>query len=85
LGLSSQYWHKGNQVDAGWTRRLMTGENLKPQRLWQEPKGGLLPVFTRDWQGKKGGISRSGVVTAGTPTDRLTHQWQSMAVNPCRF
>lgn len=46
LGLTANYWRKGNQVDPIYSQPLITGENLKPQRLWQEPKGSLLPVFT---------------------------------------
>lgn len=46
LGLTAVYWRKGNNVDTRWSQPLITGETLKPQRIWQEPKGGLLPVFT---------------------------------------
>lgn len=75
LGLSAQYWRKGNQVDAGWTRRLMTGENLKPQRLWQEPKGGLLPVFTAN------NISRLGVGKGKRAVSRVV-EWLRQANQP---
>lgn len=46
LGLTAVYWRKGNNVDVRWSQPLITGETLKPQRIWQEPQGGLLPVFT---------------------------------------
>ena len=75
LGLSAQYWRKGNQVDAGWTRRLMTGENLKPQRLWQEPKGGLLPVFTAN------NISRLGIGKGKRAVSRVV-EWLRQANQP---
>jgi len=75
LGLSAAYWRKGNQVDAGWTRRLMTGENLKPQRLWQEPKGGLLPVFTAN------NISRLGIGKGKRAVSRVV-EWLRQANQP---
>ncbi|MCA6602823.1 MAG: hypothetical protein IM537_22055, partial [Pseudanabaena sp. M57BS1SP1A06MG] len=75
LGLSAQYWRKGNQVDAGWMRRLMTGENLKPQRLWQEPKGGLLPVFTAN------NISRLGIGKGKRAVSRVV-EWLRQANQP---
>jgi hypothetical protein len=45
LGLPPQEWTAGNQVDSAWAARALTGEIIKPRRLWQEPGGGLLPVF----------------------------------------
>lgn len=48
LGLESEYWAVGSHVDAAWSVKAVTGEILKPRRLWQEPNGGLLPVFLVD-------------------------------------
>lgn len=51
LGLGRTYhpqtgsWLKGNEVPAEWTRRALTGEAIKPRRLWLGPHGAVLPVF----------------------------------------
>jgi hypothetical protein len=42
------YWEKGNAVDRSWAHSVITGEQVKPRRLWQHPKGGILPVFVAD-------------------------------------
>lgn len=38
-------WLKGSALDRGWARQGITGESIKPQRVWQEINGGALPVF----------------------------------------
>ena len=56
LGLSKDFWQKGSSIDSAWSHQAVTGEILKPRRLWQEPNGGILPVFTTE-----AGIKRIGV------------------------
>ena len=48
LGLDKVFWTAGNNLDADWSVRAITGEIVKPRRLWQEPNGGILPVFLVD-------------------------------------
>ena len=38
-------WLKGSALDRSWARQGITGESIKPQRVWQEVNGGALPVF----------------------------------------
>ncbi|MBE0541980.1 MAG: hypothetical protein IH623_11380 [Verrucomicrobia bacterium] len=46
LGLAPSQWAKAQGVEIVWSVRTAAGENIKPRRLWREPNGGLLPVFT---------------------------------------
>lgn len=46
LGLKSDQWAKSTNVNPSWGQRLITGENLRPRRLWQGPNGAVLPLFT---------------------------------------
>jgi hypothetical protein len=48
LGLDRGSWQKANDVDATWSRKALTGETLKPRRVWQGPRGEALPVFVPD-------------------------------------
>ncbi len=49
-------WLRGSQVPVDWSRRALTGENIRPRQLWQGPKSAVLPVFaTKD---KRLGIGR---------------------------
>lgn len=41
-------WSKGSAVSSDWTRRAVTGEAVKPRRLWQGKHGEALPVFIPD-------------------------------------
>lgn len=45
LGLESEFWYQGASLNGKWTQRSLTGETLKPRRVWLEPNGGELPVF----------------------------------------
>jgi hypothetical protein len=54
LGLGRPYdpetgsWLKGNAVPSEWTHRAITGEAIKPRRLWQGRHDATLPVFIDD-------------------------------------
>ena len=34
LGLKASLWTRGSEVDARWSHRAMTGEVVKPRRVW---------------------------------------------------
>jgi hypothetical protein len=46
LGLKADQWAKATGVSPSWGQRLITGENLRPRRLWQGPHNAVLPLFT---------------------------------------
>jgi hypothetical protein len=46
LGLKADQWAKANAVSMSWSHRLITGESLRPRRLWQGPHNVVLPLFT---------------------------------------
>ena len=48
LKLDQQYWHKGPSVPSTWSHRAVSGEMVKPRRVWEPPNGVPLPVFTCD-------------------------------------
>jgi len=58
LGLSKDFWQKGSSIDSAWSHQAVTGEILKPRRLWQEPNGGILPVFTTEASIKRIGVGK---------------------------
>jgi hypothetical protein len=61
LGLKASWWTKGSEVDPRWSLNLITGENLKPRRVWHALLGDsgasdfVLPLFVAD-----DGASHSG-------------------------
>ena len=46
LGLKADQWAKATSVSPSWGQRLITGDNLRPRRLWQGPHNAVLPLFT---------------------------------------
>jgi len=48
LGLKPEHWKKASAVPSTWGQRLISGENLRPRRLWEGPHDAILPVFTDD-------------------------------------
>lgn len=44
-GFAHNNWLRGNDVPAQWSRRAVTGEVIKPRRVWQGPLNAVLPVF----------------------------------------
>ena len=57
LNASTGSWSRGTNITASWGRRLLTGENVKPNHLWLSKHNAQLPVFVDD--GKRLGIGRS--------------------------
>src|SRR5690606_5200654 len=47
-------WKKGNAVDVSWSRRSVTGETIKPRRIWGDESVLPLPVFTDDRSARLG-------------------------------
>ncbi len=47
LGLKADQWAKATNVSPSWAQRLITGENLRPRRLWQGPHNAVLPLLSR--------------------------------------
>lgn len=48
VGLPRAGWAKGSDVETRWSCRAVTGEIIKPRRLWQADDGVVLPVFVAD-------------------------------------
>lgn len=48
VGLSRARWVKGSDVETRWSHKALTGEIIKPRRLWQAGDGVVLPVFVAD-------------------------------------
>ncbi len=48
LALDMAWWLKGPAVENRWAQKAVTGELIKPRRVWQNPQGATLPVFTTD-------------------------------------
>lgn len=47
-GLKSAYgrkWVRGSDIDTSWSRRALTGEVIRPRRLWLAERNTVLPVF----------------------------------------
>ena len=62
LQLSKDWWIKGSAVDRGWSQQAITREAIKPRRVWQDPHGGVLPVFVADTNSEQGrGAPRLGM------------------------
>jgi hypothetical protein len=38
-------WTRGAAVDARFSRHALTGESVRPRRVWQGPNGAILPIF----------------------------------------
>lgn len=67
LGLKAEAWVKGTAVDATWTRRSVTGESIKPRRVWLNHDSNPLPVF---WA-NSAEVKRLGVGRGKRATSRV--------------
>ncbi|HSH01929.1 MAG TPA: hypothetical protein VLL52_05365 [Anaerolineae bacterium] len=45
LGLDRRLWFRGSNVDATWAYQSITGEMIKPRRVWVDAYDNALPVF----------------------------------------
>ena len=59
-------WERGADVDTRWSIRALTGEIVKPRRVWYAPNGGLLPVFVDD-------TTRLGIGRGRRSVSRVVH------------
>jgi hypothetical protein len=50
-------WLRGTNVASEWSRRTLSGENIKPRQLWLGANDAILPVFIDD--AKQLGVGRS--------------------------
>ncbi|MBC7078228.1 MAG: hypothetical protein H5T92_07990, partial [Synergistales bacterium] len=57
-------WFKGADLPSEWSSRAMTGEVIKPRRLWRGPRGAVLPVFVESGGGARLGIGRGRRATS---------------------
>jgi hypothetical protein len=77
VGLPRAGWVKGSAVETRWSHRALTGEVVKPQRLWQARDGVVLPVFvasasmTQDRDADQG---RLGIGRGRRPVSRVV-EW----------
>jgi hypothetical protein len=76
-------WLKGVALGSEWTHRALSGEAVKPQRVWQGAHGAMLPVFTD--RERRLGIGRGRRMPARVaewlrasqrPLALLTNGWQ---------
>jgi hypothetical protein len=88
LGLKRSWWTKGSEVDAHWSHKTLTGEVVKPRRVWHaiasDPTGTqssadnfVLPLFVADRPaggGRTGDGERLGVGRGLRPVSRVT-EW----------
>jgi hypothetical protein len=65
LGLDRARWLKGSDVDARWSQKAMTGEIIKPRRVWVRDDGCSLPCFVADSSPAAGGIAEDGRLGIG--------------------
>lgn len=54
---SGATWTRGSDVAPRFSRRMPASDILRPRRVWQDPNGGVLPIFIDDQ--KRLGIGRS--------------------------
>ncbi|WP_434480143.1 hypothetical protein [Gemmatimonas sp.] len=48
FGAGHGSWLRGTQIGTEWSRRVVTGESVRPRQLWQGDHGAILPVFIDD-------------------------------------
>jgi len=72
-------WFKGGDVPSEWSSQGMTGEVIKPRRLWKGPRGALLPVFVESERAARLGTGR-GRRTTSRVIEWLRHKGQRIAL-----
>ncbi|MFI5246762.1 MAG: hypothetical protein ACHQQR_16130, partial [Gemmatimonadales bacterium] len=88
LGLKPSWWTKGSEVDTHWSHKALSGEVVKPRRVWHaladaasgtpsSTDGFVLPVFVADRSSgatRDGDGERLGVGRGRRPVSRVT-EW----------
>lgn len=91
IGLKPDQWKKASAVPTSWGQRLITGETLRPRRLWEGPYNAALPLFTEEVKQIGVGTGRRGVAKvvewlrkARQPIALLTNgvQWRLIHAGP---
>lgn len=59
-------WERGADVDGRWSLRALSGEAVRPRRVWYGPHGTVLPVFWDD-------AARLGIGTGRRGAARVVH------------
>ncbi|MCR4402988.1 MAG: hypothetical protein NUW12_09470 [Firmicutes bacterium] len=72
-------WFKGGDVPSEWSSQGMTGEIIKPRRLWKGPHGALLPVFVESERAARLGTGR-GRRTTSRVIEWLRHKGERIAL-----
>ncbi|MBI5445715.1 MAG: hypothetical protein HY900_31425 [Deltaproteobacteria bacterium] len=78
LGLPATQWSKGSTLGPEWSHRAVTGEVVRPRRVWGGATGGLLPVFIADRTGQGEPGSRLGVGRGRRAVSRVV-EWMRRA------
>jgi hypothetical protein len=75
IGLPQNLWQKAGSVGSKWSIKAITGETIRPRRVWQEPNGGVLPVFVADEpalrRGRGDTVTRLGIGRGRRPIARV--------------
>ena len=58
LELTPDWWTKASAIDSHWSQKAITGEIIKPRRVWQDPSGAVLPVFVPEEIVSRLGVGR---------------------------
>jgi hypothetical protein len=77
VGLNHGGWTKGSEVEPRWSRKVVTGEVVKPRRVWRPTDDFVFPVFVADVTmagGRYGEEGRLGVGRGKRPVSRVT-EW----------
>jgi hypothetical protein len=76
LDLTTTQWKKASDVPGEYSIKSVTGDVIRPRRLWREPNGGLLPVFVdTDGAGLHEGTSRRLGVGRGRRAVARVNEW----------
>jgi len=84
LGLEAARWHKGGGLSRTWSHPAISGEAVKPRRVWKGPHDAVLPVFVAEGSlgGRGGGLAgRIGVGRGRRATSRVVG-WLRRAERP---
>ncbi|MEW6443202.1 MAG: hypothetical protein AB1640_19870 [bacterium] len=64
-GLDHGRWAKGNDIEPRWSQKVITGETIKPRRLWQPGDSFAFPVFVAEMTTAGGRYSEEGRLGIG--------------------
>ncbi|XXY45579.1 hypothetical protein WME91_36810 [Sorangium sp. So ce269] len=76
LGLHKARFKKGSEVDKTWSQPAVTGEILRPRRVWLGPNGAVLPAFVDIT------VGRLGVGRGKRPVSRVVEWLRRIGQDP---